>query len=387
MDKAHDDSRESQQDRSTPNDLKRLAGQWHLPNIHPPDNVSADGYIDPLPGWPTTGFSAHTGEVIAHVRVFNIFWGRDYGHPNTGITTAARDLDNFTTIVVNSSYMDHLNEYGVQRGVSLGSTWIDRQPGAKTYSEDDMGALLVQWLDAGIAPEVPGPDDYSHLYFIYPSADVNLTLGGKPGGFCGYHSYGYYNQWWPQKNNLFFGVMCYPASPNVISHELAEACTDRSLNAWYTTDGKGAEIGDVCDSCGGPPLGFGPWQVGSYWLDSKSRCLQEDDLFPPPRLNVALNPRRVPLGRPVDVTITITDARGGWPVKSSAVIHNFTPRPGGYPVDQPVPGVGSPLRTTETFYAGKENTDRLPPPPVYDVAPSVTVQAPGYPPESASFLL
>jgi hypothetical protein len=43
--------------------------------------------IDPQPGEPTTGFGAHEQEVIGSPRVFNIFWGRSWGSPTTGMNT------------------------------------------------------------------------------------------------------------------------------------------------------------------------------------------------------------------------------------------------------------------------------------------------------------
>lgn len=297
---------------------------------------------------------------------------------------AAQNMNNFISMLLNSRYMDMMNEYLVNRGTFLGSTWIDHDPGtARTYSEDDMAALLVHWLDDGVVPEVPANDDTAHLYMIYTSPEITLTLGGSSTGFCAYHYWGHHNTNILQKANMFFGVMTATVGTDAVAHELAEACTDRSGNAWYTSDGKGAEIGDVCGGCGMGDLTLNGFQVDSYWLVSENRCLQQTDLTPPPPLatmKVVLNPASFPLNKSTTFTITTTDATSGAAIgQTTATINNYGITGNG-PIPQPVPGQGSPLTATTIFRAGKEIVfdGNGHPHPVFDLAPTISVQAEGY---------
>jgi hypothetical protein len=381
---------------TSPRPAGRLPGQWYseaddgTPVASEPA-MAAQGIpiaagLTPRSGEPTTGFSAHDGEVIVSPRVFAIYWGRDYGSPATGMNALATSLDSFIAMLLGSRYFDMMGEYLVGRGTFIGSTWIDHSPNiSKTYTQDDIRDLLIHWIDDGVTPEVPSWDDREHVFLIFPPTEITLTLFGDT-NFCGYHYWGHYHNSPLQKDNLFFGVLTPPGRSDAVAHELAEICTDRSYNGWYTRVGIGAEIGDVCSSCGGPVLTLGGFPVASYWLVSRGRCLQQEDLTPPPPpadLVVTISPPQLPLDVPTTFTISTVDSQTGQPVAGAHVtIRNFSrhtlPRSGGNPVPPiELPSIGSPQTATVTFHSGR-SVDPITHDVEYDKAPSLSITAPGY---------
>jgi hypothetical protein len=250
--------------------------------------------INPINCEPTTGFNAHAGEVLSAPKVFAIYWGRDYGSPATGMNATAQNFDAFLRAVVDSRYMDMLAQYGVGRGTFVGSTWVDHDPGTpQTENFSQMAQLLTNWLTSGLSPMVPASNEVELLFVIFVPTEVTLTDDNGNRGFCAYHDSGFFNisPVWPwTKKNLFFAVIGAGAGTDAVSHELAEAATDRSGNGWYSdsTSSCGStfdhpEIGDVCSACGSPTLTLdGGFQVASYWLVNTGACLQQTDLTPPP---------------------------------------------------------------------------------------------------------
>jgi hypothetical protein len=250
--------------------------------------------IFPINCEPTTGFSAHAGEVLSAPRVFAIFWGRDYGNPETGMNGTADNFNAFLPDVLDSRYMDMLAQYGVGRGSFVGSTWVDHDPGTpQTENHSQMAQILTNWLTAGLSPMVPASNEVELLFIIFAPSEVTLTDDNGNMGFCAYHDSGFFNisPVWPwTKKNLFFAVIGAGAGTDVVSHELAEAATDRSGNGWFSdsTSPCGSlfnypEIGDVCSACGSLTLTLDSgFQVAPYWLVNTGACLQQSDLTPPP---------------------------------------------------------------------------------------------------------
>ena len=252
--------------------------------------MAATVQINPIPGCPTTGFNAHAGEVMASPRVFAIYWGRSYGTPATGMNATAVQMDRFLTMLMPSRYFTMLGEYLVGPGTFLRSTWVDHAPNlAQTLTYDGIRSVLIGWLDAGLTPQVPGPNELDLAFLIFPPTEVTLVDNNNNGGFCGYHYSGLYNKQLG-KNNLFFGVVDTTGGSSAVAHELAELATDRSDgNGWHSDDQSPTnpifnypEIADVCSACGSAALTLGSFNVASYWLVNESRCLQQDDLTPPP---------------------------------------------------------------------------------------------------------
>lgn len=239
--------------------------------------------VIPIPGLPTTGFNAHDGEVMATPRVFAIYWGRDYGSPSAGMSESATSFDGFLAKVMDSRYLDMLGQYLVGRGSFMGSTWIDHAPERQqTLSFDQMRDVMTHWLDDGVTPEIPSSNEMNLLFVIFAPREVTFVDGKGKTGFCGFHlSKSYRKPEW-EKANLFFAVVEAGSTTAVVSHELAEAFTDRGGNGWYSDLSGGAEIGDVCNSCeSAVQLTLAGFPLASYWLVEEERCLQQADLEEP----------------------------------------------------------------------------------------------------------
>jgi PASTA domain len=268
--------------------------------------IQADEAIPPVPGQSTQGFNAHAGEVMADPSVFAIYWGRDFGAPDTGTNARASNMDSFLTMVMSSTYLDLLGEYSVGRGEFIGSTWIDHQPSIPlTVTYDQMRDLLIGWLDTGISPAVPALDEHNLLFVIFASSQVTFTDNDGKGGFCGYHYYGHYHNSPLGKDNLFFAVIDSTGDTATVGHELVEAFTDRSSNGWYSDDDPYSEIADSCSFCGSPGVTLNGFPLASYWLTSKGRCLQQSDI-------TAMPPSIVPnvLGESAGPARTAIEAAG-----------------------------------------------------------------------------
>jgi hypothetical protein len=281
-----------------------------------------------------TNFSAHGGVVMYNPRVFAIYWGRDYGTPATGMNSTAQFFDSYFAAVVNSSYMDPLAQYNnVNRGTFLGSTWVDHDPGTpQTASRDDIKNYLTNWLDAGMSPVVPAQDEHDLLFVIFAPSEVTLKDNSHlqsdppPNGFCGYHSHDFYHKSNIfGQSNLFWAIVTSTAGTDVVSHELVEAFTDRDQNGWHSSN---AEIGDACSACGVGTLAFKGFVVASYWLVNANRCLQQEDLTPPPppgNLSVRVAPPPVRKTRE-NYVFTVTNEADGTPVPHALITVTNGPR-------------------------------------------------------------
>ena len=331
--------------------------QWPIGD-HETEQLNAAGDINPISCEPTTGFNGHAGEVLSAPKVFAIYWGRDYGTPAVGLNNTARNFDSFLATVLNSTYMDMLAQYGVGRGTFAGSTWVDHDPGtSQTFTYSGMSELLTNWLNAGLSPIVPAPNEVQLLFVIFASREVTLTDDNGNTGFCGYHSSGFFKIFpWPwTKKNLFFAVIGANGTTDIVAHELAEAATDRSGNGWFSDSTSPCssmfdhpEIGDVCSACGAPTLRIDGFDVASYWLVDAGRCLQQSDLTPaPPAMGIVpdvcgADPPRTGLS-PARARAAITGAGFGFS-------ETFDPTGGRrfapYAEDQfPAGGTKAPLRT------------------------------------------
>ena len=310
------------------------SGQRTVQRLPAPDVATRAGGADitVIPGT-DTNFSANGGVVMYNPRVFAIYWGRDYGTPTTGMNSTAQFLDSYFASVVNSSYIDPLAQYNVNRGTFLGSTWTDHDPGTpQTQSESDIATRLTNWLDAGMSPEVPVQDEHDLLFVIFAPTEVTLTYNGypqnspPPNGFCGYHHADFYHKSSIfGQSNLFWAIVTPTAGTEVVSHELVEAFTDRDGNGWHSSN---AEIGDACSACGIGTLTFKGFQVASYWLVNQDRCLQQADLSPPPppgNLLVSVAPTPVRKTRE-NYVFTVTNEADGTPVQKALITVTNGPR-------------------------------------------------------------
>lgn len=175
---------------------------------------------------------------MAAPRVFAIYWGRDYGSPATGRNATATNLDSFFATVLSGRWVDNLAENGVGSATFLGSTWIDHDTATiRSYTPSEIETLLSGWLDAGVSPATPGPEEHDLLFVIFVPSEVTTIDADGSKTFCAYHNYGFYKKSTLfAKHNLFYAVIDAPGLTAVTAHELAEAFTDRSSNGWYSDD-------------------------------------------------------------------------------------------------------------------------------------------------------
>ncbi|MBV9271322.1 MAG: hypothetical protein JO165_09515 [Candidatus Eremiobacteraeota bacterium] len=137
------------------------------------------------------------------------------------------------------------------------SAWVDNNP-APTHPTDAQVQAQVKYIEAYLQ---------SHHYVTGINKDINYVValgyhhdpsGFKPGGFCAYHSF-YGGTAAGQAYTNFPYVMeiyslcggdqvynAYDAVTGVLSHEVAEAATDPTGQAWWAADGE--EIGDKCNA-------------------------------------------------------------------------------------------------------------------------------------------
>lgn len=296
-----------------------------------------------VPTPPTTGFSAHTGEVMYFPRVRAVYWGSAYGSQTSGVGPLGQALDTFFASIIPSAYFGFLAEYAVNMPTYFGSTWLPHDStSAITMTVDMVTATLTAWLQGGLLPEAPGPDEKDLLYIIFLSPEMSINVGVSA---CGFHSAARFNKGFG-KNNLFYAVVGSSADLNALtntaSHELVEAFSDRSLNAWFSDNRTDVvwEIGDVCNSCGGPALTLNGFVLASYWRNSVGNCLQQNDITPP-RAKMSVNTNlvhRSGLQRTIDVTVT--DSASKVPLAGATVVIQEAGGPSG------VTGVNGTVRIT-----------------------------------------
>jgi hypothetical protein len=235
-------------------------------------------------------FNYYGGPVIGHAKVSTVFWGANI---NAKVKAA---MPAFYAGVVNSTYMDWLNQYDTNRNAIDGRAGTNQTIGRGSYNgtftikptqgsaavvtDEQIQAELEAQINAGVLP-APTMDS---LYMIHFPSGMKITMSDGSGGtatscqqFCAYH-FGFKAK---SGANVYYGVMPDLSSVSCsmgcgmgaslidrttisASHELIEAVTDAFPTpgsnpgypqAWNTTDGM--EIGDVCQG------GSGKLQVGS----------------------------------------------------------------------------------------------------------------------------
>jgi hypothetical protein len=126
----------------------------------------------------------------------------------------------------------------------------------------------------------------SLVYLIFAPTDTTLSLGGITSGFCGYHQHGKRGASGPDDNLFWATVQGYTKASSAqsfvdsisycVSHELVETFTNRDGSGYYTDDGNGCEVGDLCeaDTSGNViTVPYGRWQVERYWSNRQSGCV------------------------------------------------------------------------------------------------------------------
>jgi hypothetical protein len=224
------------------------------------------------------GVTPHGERIIRHPRVVVIAWGHYYVM-NPNVVTAGVQL--LTDLVGDGGYLTGLAQYGVAHGTVVGSVTIDTDsanPAPATIDRDPIRDQLIQWLRGGTVIPAPAKNEDSLLYFVFPDPSTTLTLGTTT-GFCGYHYYGKLNGS-SDNQDVFFAAIRTDGRTETgadfmqlisycVSHELAEALTDRDGDGFF--DGA-CEISDICETKGNYTY-RNTWTVEQYWSNWDKACI------------------------------------------------------------------------------------------------------------------
>lgn len=191
------------------------------------------------------------GPLLQEVRVFTIFWGRQW---ESSATARAHmlGLNQFFTDIVASRLMEQLAEYGapgkpIAPGTFLGTRIVDSLAPAGSVTDSEIRGALAGWIKAKVVPR----NTRNTLYFVYLEPGVASIMGGARScqGFCGYHD---------RSGSIYYAVVPYPdcggclggmdtfeALTATSSHALCESITDPVPGrGWY--DDRHGEVGDAC---------------------------------------------------------------------------------------------------------------------------------------------
>jgi hypothetical protein len=216
-----------------------------------------------------TAFHDNGGRVLTHPRLVLMFWGNAWTNPATTPSQA-----DFTNAVDNLVYLPWGTQLSQYRGIgpmSLESTvTITSSDPPVSFTDPQIQAMITAQIDAGV---VPSPDNsIDRIYCVlmptgHSSADVP--------GAVGQHQYFDHNggraYWaWVTNDGTLTGGN---SIPKVLSHEVAEACSDPDLGSGILVDTStdtNEEIGDVCN---------GTWMTvdgaaqEAYWSEADNRCV------------------------------------------------------------------------------------------------------------------
>jgi hypothetical protein len=210
----------------------------------------------------TPAVTYHGGPVLTRVAAENLYLGSDW-YQAGGIQTA-RYLQGFTSMLVNSNFMDDLTRagYGVGRGGAWAGSILNYNINKAYYTPDwQIQACIQQAINGRVAAQPFGNTLY--VVFVEPGVAVQDPSGATSvpgGGMLGYHSYFYGHDIYGRYGYIPYAVIPSPGGVNgspamygypnaaaeftdVASHEIAESVTDPLLNAWY--DNQRGEIGDI----------------------------------------------------------------------------------------------------------------------------------------------
>jgi hypothetical protein len=126
------------------------------------------------------------GPLLENVQIETVFYGRTW-YNDPALYQATGSIDRYFTDIVQSSYMDLLNEYGVGRGSFLkGVINLGNPPRGSVVDNTEIQTMLDTGIHQGYF-DAPTPNQ---LYFVFTAPNVLVT---SPGGdsqhdFLGYHS-------------------------------------------------------------------------------------------------------------------------------------------------------------------------------------------------------
>jgi hypothetical protein len=272
------------------------------------------------------------GPVTENAKVYVVWWG-DPAKINPAITAAKGGIADFYAGVLNSSYMDWLNEYNTtvnaQAGAHNGMPGTGQRIGRGNYagtltlanvpSGNVTDAQIVSTIDQALdAGTLPPPDDNT-LYALYFPKGVTISLDGTTScrGFGAYHN----ATMETQRHAVYYLVMpdcggSFNSITSVSSHELIEAVSDSVPTAgsmpdypqaW--NDSMGYELGDLCEgptSAATVTTALGTFTVQKMWDERSKSCMvftSEANDF-----NIAIAPNAATVGLNATTTFMIQTA-------------------------------------------------------------------------------
>jgi Domain of unknown function (DUF4214) len=219
----------------------------------------------------------HGGPLLRNPDVEVLFYGSQWA-TDPSLQAVAGQIYQFFQTIVNSAYMDMLNEYGVGRGSVVG--WaVDPTTAPATLDDSQIQNSLVQDVVSGVLL----PPDSNRVYFVFPPPGTEVTFTDGNGTlntsgneantphFLGYHDAVPATFRTP---TLYYAVIPYPGGVNGLqsamtafqqmtfasSHELAESATDPDTMTGWLDDAQsqsgGGEIADLANGEYGTILGY-----------------------------------------------------------------------------------------------------------------------------------
>ena len=216
------------------------------------------------------------GPLIKNVKVFTVFWGKNWASTASFISLK-NNINNFFKAILVSPLIDQLAEYNttankIGQGALSGSKVITKGAPKSHINDSLIRTTLSGWISAGTIPAW----DPNTLYFIYMDKGVKVTMGGSSScsSFCGYHD--------AISRKNYYAVMPFPSCAGCLggqsvqdaltgtsSHELCEAITDPvPPTGWY--DSVNGEIGDIC---AWKFKNVGGYNVQLEWSNKAKNCL------------------------------------------------------------------------------------------------------------------
>jgi hypothetical protein len=211
----------------------------------------------------------HGGAVLSHVEVQALYYGSNWVN-NPSLNQRAVNFEGFLSYLVNSPYMDMLNQagYGVGRGTfSSGFTYNVGLNSNQFVTESTLRSVIQAEIDNGNF----GTPDANRLYviFVEPNVAVKMLDGSNSvqdfaavhGAFAGHTANNtaadihfaiiptpYGSAFGVGNGSNNYSLVDFDEMTEACTHEVAEAMTDPNVNykalGWYD-DNLNGEIGDI----------------------------------------------------------------------------------------------------------------------------------------------
>jgi len=232
------------------------------------------------------------GPLIAAPEVMGLFYGAAWSSDPT-LEQEANQIRTFLSTIVDSEYMDMLEEYNVGVGTYDGAN-LDGAAAPAAINDAQVQQAIVSAIQADILP-FPNAD-LVYFVFLPPGTEAafnNGTSGTEPNTahFIGYH--GVHLE--PGNSaNIYYVVIPYPGGVNqtvgsldsfdqitlAASRELVDTATNPLGNGWFdpTLGSSAGQIGDIAGNTYGEVLGY---EVQYLWSnDANQPILPEPTNLP-----------------------------------------------------------------------------------------------------------